>query len=226
MKMSGTGKRASPTRAQLIAENLKLKREIDHRVRNSLQVVASLVEVTARSAVEPAALAVLGILRARLSAMIAVYRTLDDAPHRASVNMNETLRDLAGQVSESGESGRAKPEAQIQADGVILALDDAMPVALMVIEVLLATALHADTDSSGPSATVTLTREDEDALLEIHLVNPAGDSLMPFLSDDARQMMEALARQLGGPLMVDNDDGATRTIKVRFPTRAVHRRNH
>lgn len=191
-------------------------------MRNSLQVVASLVDVTARSAVEPAALAVLEILRARLSAMIAVYRTLDDAPHRATVNMDETLRDLAAQVTGNDAPGRAKPEARINADGVILALDDAMPVALMVIEVLLATALHADADSMGPSATVTLTREGQDALLEIHLVNPEGDATMPLLSHDARQMMEALARQLEGPLIVDNDEGATRTITVRFPVRAVH----
>ena len=75
----------------------------------------------------------------------------------------------------------------------------------------------------GPSTTVTLTREGDDALLEIHLVNPVGDSLMPHLSSDARHMMEALARQLGGPLMVDNDEGTSRTIKVRFPVRDLHK---
>lgn len=223
MKTPESVRRASPTRAQLIAENLKLKREIDHRVRNSLQVVASLLEFTARGAVEPAALAVLDVLRARLSAMIAVYRTLDDSPHRATVNMHETLRDLVEQNAGSNASGHAKPDARIEAAGINLPLDDAMPVALMVIEVLLATALQADWGSPGPSATVTLTREGGDALLEIHLVNPAGDALMPLLASGARQMMEALARQLGGPLLVDNDDGVSRTIKVRFPVRDLHR---
>ena len=223
MKAPGTGRRTSPTRAQLIAENLKLKREIDHRVRNSLQVVASLVEFTARGAVEPAALAVLDVLRARLSAMIAVYRTLDDSPHRATVNMHETLRDLVDQNAGNTASGAPRPDARIDAEGIILPLDDAMPVAMIVIEVLLATALQADWDSQGPSATVTLTREGGDALLEIHLVNPVGDALMPLLSSTARQMMEALARQLGGPLVVDNDDGVSRIIKVRFPVRDQRR---
>ena len=222
MKTPATARRASPTRAQLIAENLKLKREIDHRVRNSLQVVASLVEFTSRAAAEPAALAVLDVLRARLSAMIAVYRTLDDSPHRATVNMDETLRDLVEQNAGNNASGNAKPDARIDAAGIKLPLDDAMPVALMVIEVLLATALQADWDSAGPSATVTLTREAGDALLQIHLVNPVGDALMPLLSSGARQMMEALARQLGGPLIVDNDDGISRTISVRFPVRELH----
>ena len=222
MTISRTVKRAAPTRAQLIAENRKLRREIDHRVRNSLQVVASLVEFTARGAAEPAALAVLDVLRARLSAMIAVYRTLDDSPHRATVNMDETLRDLVQQNAGSNASGNAKPDARIDAAGIKLPLDDAMPVASMVIEVLLATALQADWDSPGPSATVTLTREGGDALLEILLVNPVGDALMPLLSSGARQMMEALARQLGGPLIVDNDDGISRTIGVRFPVRELH----
>lgn len=212
-------KRSLPTRAQLLAENVQLKREIDHRVRNSLQMVASLVDVTARAAVEPAAVAVLEILRGRISAMIAVYRTLDDAPHRALVNMGETLRDLVDQVAENSAISALKNEAQIQADGVILPLDDAMPVAMMVIEVLLASALHADPHAIGPSSTVALTQEGDGALLRIHMVNPQGEALMPLLSNDARLMMEALARQLGGPLIVSNDEGLTRTIEVRFPVR-------
>ena len=217
--MTKPEKRSLPSRAQLLAENIQLKREIDHRVRNSLQVVASLVDVTARAAVEPAALAVLDVLRGRISAMIAVYRTLNDAPHRALVNMGDTLRDLIDQVAENSASGALKNEAQIQADGVILPLDDAMPVALLVIEVLLASALHAEPNSIGPSSTVALTREGGGALLRIHMVNPQGEVRMPLLSKDARLMMEALARQLGGPLIVSNDEGATRTIEVRFPVR-------
>lgn len=219
MKTPRSGTDSPLTRAQLLAENHKLRREIDHRVRNSLQVVASLVDVTARTAIEPAALVVLDTLRARIAAMIAVYRTLDDAPHRANVNMDETLRDLVDQVSESRPNGALINEARILAEGVILPLDDAMPVALMVIEVLLASALHVDIGSIGPSATVDLTRNGDEAILRIHLINAVGDALMPRLSEDARQIMEALARQLGGPLLIDNDEGVTRTIEVRFPVR-------
>ncbi len=217
MKAPGAGK--PPTRAQLLAENLTLRREIDHRVRNSQQVVASLVDVTARRATEPAAQVVLNILRARISAMIAVYKTLDDVPHRALVRMDDTLRDLADQVADNSGAGASRNEARIEADGISLPLDDAMPVALMVIEVLLATALHAAPNSAGPTSTVSLTREGGEALLRIDLLNPKGDALMPKLSVDARAMMEALARQLGGPLSIDNDEGVTRTITVRFPVR-------
>jgi two-component sensor histidine kinase len=223
VKTSGSEPSPRLTRAQLIAENLKLRREIDHRVRNSLQIVASLVDVTARSATEPSALAVLDILRARISALIAVYQRLDDVPHRASVNMGDTLRDLMNQVAESRPGGAAKNEAQIEAENIILPLDDAMPVALMVIEVLLATALQADADSAGPTATVALTREGADARLRIHLVNATGDTLMPLLTHHAQEMIQALARQLGGPLTVDNDEGVSRTIEVRFPVRDLNR---
>lgn len=223
MKTSGSEPSSQLTRAQLMAENTKLRREIDHRVRNSLQVVASLVDVTARSATEPSALAVLDILRARISAMIAVYRTLDDVPHRATVNMGDTLRDLVDQVADSRPTGTPRNEAQIEAENIILPLDDAMPVALMVIEVLLAAALQADADSTGPTAIVALTREGADARLRIHLVNATGDALMPLLTHHAQEMIEALARQLGGPLIVDNDEGVSRTIEVRFPVRNLAR---
>lgn len=219
MKPPVSGKESQLTRAQLFAENHKLRREIDHRVRNTLQMVGSLVDVTSRTSVEPSALAVLDILRARISAMIAVYRTLDDAPHRANVNMDETLRDLVDQIAGNRSNGAPMNDARIQAKGVSLPLDDAMPVAQMVIEVLLSSVLHLDIGSMGPYVTVDLTRNGDEALLRIYLVNAADDSVMPKLSANALQMMEVLARQLGGPLLIDNDDGITRTIEVRFPVR-------
>ena len=225
MKAPQGGKSPGPTRAELLAENLKLSREIDHRVRNSLQVVASLIDMTARATEHPAALAVLEVLRVRLSAMIAVYRTLDDVPHRAIVNMDETLRHLVDEVSDTSLGGAMKNEARIQAEGVLLALDDAMPVALMVIEVLLASALSVNSGAVGPTATVELVREGDEALLRIHLINAAGEALMPRLSREALSIIEALARQLGGPLMVDNDDGVRRTIEVRFPVRGLSPRS-
>lgn len=206
----------APTHAELLAENTKLRREIDHRVRNSLQVVASLIDVTARASVEPAALAALDILRARVSGMIAVYRTVNEAPHRAIVKMDETLRDLALHAVDSGVIGTPS-NVQVLADGVVLLLDDAMPVALLVIEVLLSSG--AGEPDAGPAVTVTLTREGANATLRIDLTRPDVHGQLPAVAEPARHMMEALARQLGGPLKIDDDDGDTRTVEVRFPVR-------
>lgn len=203
------------TYEQLLAENIKLRREIDHRVRNSLQVVASLIDVTARASAETAALDVLDILRARVSAMIAVYRTVDEAPHRAIVKMDETLRDLALQAADNGAA--APRNVRVLADGIVLPLDDAMPVAQMVVEVLLSSGVSAS--ESGTAVTVALTREAADATLRIDLSNPDDHRQLPAVADSARHMMEALARQLGGPLRIEDVAGDTRTVEVRFPVR-------
>lgn len=207
----------SATRKDLLAENAHLRREIDHRVRNSLQVVASLIEVTSRSSTEPAARAVLSILRARVSAMIAVYRTLDDVPHRAIVDMGETLQDLALQVVETVADRPIRPAVKVDAAGVVLPLDDAMPVALMVIEVLLAAAIDVEMDS--PTAVVALTRSLDKATLRVEL-SPRTHSAGGFkLGEPTLHMIQALARQLGGPLTLEHGVDGKLILNVAFPVR-------
>ncbi|OYU71122.1 MAG: hypothetical protein CFE28_14650 [Alphaproteobacteria bacterium PA2] len=207
------------SREDLLAENAHLRREIDHRVRNSLQVVASLIDVTSRSSTEPAARSVLAMLRARVSGMIAVYRTLDDVPHRAMVDMGETLQDLALQVVETISDRPVRPAVKVSAEGVVLPLDDAMPVALMVIEVLLAAAI--DTGMNSPTALVALTRDLDQATLRVDL---AGRSEAPgqlVMGEPALHMIQALARQLGGPLRIEQGIGQTLALEVTFPVRAL-----
>ena len=207
----------SATRKDLLAENAQLRREIDHRVRNSLQVVASLIEVTSRSNTEPAARAVLSMLRARVSAMIAVYRTLDDVPHRAIVDMGETLQDLALQVVETVADRPIRPDVKVDAAGVVLPLDDAMPVALMVIEVLLAAAIDVEMDS--PTAVVALTRNLDKATLRVELAPRISGSGGFKLGEPTLHMIQALARQLGGPLTLEHGMDGKMILAVAFPVR-------
>lgn len=202
---------------ELEAENVLLRREIEHRVRNSLQVVASLVELSARSTAEPAAIAVLTELRTRMAAIGAVYRTLDDIPHRATVDMGETLHDLASQIL-SGQNSTVAP-IKVEAAGVVLPLDDAMPVALMITEVLLAERLGDIPEAEHHATTIRLAREGNEATLIIHLTNRAKLETMPLLPAKTQILMQALARQLNGALVIDNDDGVERTVSMRFPIR-------
>ena len=211
----------SATRKELLAENAQLRREIDHRVRNSLQVVASLVEVTSRSSTEPAAIAVLHMLKARIAAMVAVYRTLDDVPHRATVDMGETLQDLALQVVETISDRQLRPAVKVDAKGVVLPLDDAMPLALMVIEVLLATAI--DSEIGSPTAVISLTRDAIQATLRVEMAARACRPGGVLLGEPTLHMVQALARQLGGPLRIEQNRDQDITLEVTFPVREIDR---
>ena len=113
--------------------------------------------------------------------------------------------------------GIAPKNVRVLADGVVLPLDDAMPVALMVVEVLLSSGIGSP--EAGPVVTVALTRQDADATLRIDLTKPDDQGRLPAVADSTRHMMEALARQLGGPLMIEEAAADKRTVEVRFPVR-------
>lgn len=216
-----SGSITQPTRAQLLSENGRLHREIEHRVRNTLQVVASLIDVTARSAGDRSALSVLESLRARVTAMIMVYQTLDDTPHRATINMDQTLRELVREVTEARLYTGPRRAVDIRSDGVNLPLDDAMPLALMVVEVLLAA--HGDIDPGIDPApiVVALSRDAHEGNLRIALEGAQSLSGPAAWPEATKAMMEALARQLGGPLKIDAHEGVPKAVEIRFPVRSL-----
>lgn len=209
------------TKAQLLVENGRLHREIEHRVRNTLQVVASLIDVTARSAGDRSALSVLEALRARVTAMIMVYQTLDDTPHRAAIDMDEALRGLALEVIDAGVLPGPRRIIDVHSQGVNLALDDAIPLTLMVVEVLLATASDVDIEGDASPVSIVLSRDVNEGSLRIELdAKQPGPGRVAW-PQATQLMMAALARQLGGPLQIDVLQDVTQAVEIRFPVRTL-----
>ena len=212
---------ASLSHAELLVENSRLQREIEHRVRNTLQVVSSLIDVTSRSVGVRSALTVLEVLRVRVTAMIMVYQTLDDAPHRATVNMEETFRSLVLHVAESRVFGTPLQIVSVHAKDVSLPLDDAIPLALLVVEVLLATVADLDVVDASPAVSIGLTRDEDRVNVRRDIAGGrtgAGDQIW---GESIRVMIEALARQLGGPLDIHTEKDAISAVGIRFPLRDI-----
>lgn len=213
---------ASLSHAELLVENNRLQREIEHRVRNTLQVVSSLIDVTSRSVGVRSALTVLEVLRVRVTAMIMVYQTLDDAPHRATVNMDDTLKSLILHVAESRVFGAPLQIVDVHAKDVSLPLDDAIPLALLVVEVLLATVADIEATAASPAVSIGLTRDGGDVTLRIEIVGGREGSGDKVWNESIRVMIEALARQLGGPLDIHSEKNAITAVGIRFPFRNIH----
>ena len=110
-----------------------LMRELQHRVKNNLQLVTALVRLEARSAAEGESVA-LARLASRIDALTVLYRTLSAENATADIDLGQYLSDIATAVMHAN----AMPgvEIDLQAGYCPLSINVAMPAGLLVNEML------------------------------------------------------------------------------------------
>jgi two-component sensor histidine kinase len=110
-----------------------LMRELQHRVKNNLQLVTALVRLEARSAVEGESVA-LGRLASRIDALAVLYRTLSAENATADIDLGQYLSDIATAVMQA--SAMPGVEIDLQAGYCPLSINVVMPAGLLVNEML------------------------------------------------------------------------------------------
>lgn len=130
-------RKVSDTLAQA---NKLMFHELQHRVSNNLQVVASILKMQQRGLTDEAARAALDAASARLRIISGIQRRLHN-PKRQSADIAALLRELLPEVVESSGAGGAGLE--VHGGGVVLPADQATPVGLIVVELVSNALEHA-----------------------------------------------------------------------------------
>jgi two-component sensor histidine kinase len=94
---------------QALANAETLRKEIDHRVKNSLQSISALTRIQARKAEEPAVREALKQVQARVEMVAALHEQL----YRSSATHDVDLADFAGKVG-AILNGTSPPEIEVQ----------------------------------------------------------------------------------------------------------------
>ncbi|RVT91225.1 sensor histidine kinase [Sphingomonas crocodyli] len=186
---------------------VKLTREVHHRVKNNLQVISSLINLHARGASDPAAHDAYAAIQRRVDALAVVHRN-----HFAELEENRgvAMRALAGELASN-----LRASAPPAASGMPIALnmisanvgqDVAAPVAFLITEVV---ELMMFCNPKG-SILISLEATDtpERALLRIEtlaLPEDAVESSPAF--ERFERVITGLARQLRSPLEQDTRAG-------------------
>ena len=123
-----------------------LMRELQHRVKNNLQLITALIRLEARSAKEGETVA-LARLASRIDALTVLYRTLstEDAP--AEIDLGQYLSDIANSVMQVSAADNIKID--IETGFCPLSINVAMPAGLLVNEMLTNALKYAFVGRSG-----------------------------------------------------------------------------
>ncbi|WP_072562913.1 sensor histidine kinase [Granulibacter bethesdensis] len=206
-----------------------LMMEIHHRVKNNLQIIASLLNLQSSRIRLPQAKAEFQSARDRVRALATLHRHLYTQGELQAINMRSFLNELCEQLFQAfGEVPGERIILHIEAPEVRMTSDQAVPLALIVTEVVSNAVKYAFPDQRKGSVLVRLTVENDDVCLVIQDdgvgLNTAPIKVEADMRDGlGRQLIKGFSRQLGAALDVSGEDGTRYELRVRLRN---HGRRH
>jgi two-component sensor histidine kinase len=201
--------------AALAAEREVLLREVNHRVGNSLQIIASLLHLQANSATQEDVKAALSNAMGRVAAVAQVHRRLYTSHDLKSVLLNQYLDALLDDLRRSAE-GNKMSRLTLRAEPIEIDPDRAVAIGIIVNELVMNAVKYAYTDSAGPIH-VTLKAEGDDILLAIAddgvgFDDKAGAKSDPRSTGMGQRIVSAMANKLEASVTRDPNHAGTRIV--------------
>ena len=200
--------------AALAAERELLLREVNHRVGNSLQIIASLLHLQANSSTQEDVKAALTNAMGRVAAVAQVHRRLYTSHDLKSVMLNQYLDALLEDLRRSAE-GNKMSRLTLQAAAVEIDPDRAVAIGIIVNELVMNAVKYAYPDGAGPIH-VELTADNDGLLLSIadEGVGFNGKS-DPRSTGMGQRIVSAMAAKLCASVERDEAHAGTRIV-LRF----------
>lgn len=224
-----------------LAERDMLLREVNHRVKNSLQLVLSMLSLQGAGLRDAKARELFAKAISRVTAIASVHEQLYQGRDPLTVDMHTYLTGLCGELARAGIDEASDARLSTEVDNLHLPTEQGVSIALIVNELVMNALKHAR-PAQGPSRIVVrlahhgadrarLTVRDNGAGPHAADANaerpePGGDraSARAVAADRpaglGSQLVRMLARQLHGELSFDHTQEGYAT-HVTFPLQAV-----
>lgn len=190
--------------SEAVVEKETLLKEIHHRVKNNLQIIASLLSIQLDSIDDPVARQPLEDARGRINALSMVHHSLYEAEELRAVNLRPFLTNLVQHLAEAFGAEAEHVAIETTSVDVELPPDAAVPLALWTVEAVTNAMKHAFSGRAQGRIWVTADWADDtpDRTRLALTVDDDGLGPSPALTGKrpgiGQSLMSAFARQLGG----------------------------
>lgn len=198
-------KRAEAAEA-LAEQRIHLMREMNHRVKNNLALVNSLINLQSRGAAGLDA----EELKARIGAISHVHDLMHQAADAVHVDFGRMLADLAASPAIVPRESGINLRTELQ-PGILLGPDRSTPLSVVAAELITNAVKHAFPERPGGTIRIRLYREGAGVVLEV------ADDGIGFPAKPARHsgnaIIEALVEQVGGVLTRQSGPGLSTVLR-------------
>lgn len=186
----------------------KLTREVHHRVKNNLQIIASLINLHARSAHDAEAVEAYATIQRRVDALSVVHRNhYAELEEHRGVGVRSLISELSASLRSTAPAEARRFGIQIDSDNLHISQDVAVPVAFLLTELVELAMLSDPRTAMRISVQLEQGRTDRAVL---HILSPAlrgSPDMTARLEERYGRVLTGLSRQLRAPLDHDPDTG-------------------
>jgi two-component sensor histidine kinase len=200
-----------------MTEKDALFREVHHRVKNNMQLITSLLSLQANKVQDERLEEEFKYTQYRIRSMAMVHEMLYGTGKLASVNYEQYLQELIGTLVVSMKGYINNIETHLDASGIQLNVDTAIPLGLLINELLTNSLMHAFPGDSGGQISVAIKK------LPDHYELKLSDNGIGFPVDFDFQnntslglgLVDTLTLQLDGTLHRETNNGTTYLITFK-----------
>jgi two-component sensor histidine kinase len=196
---------------------LALASEVSHRVKNNLQIVATLIGYEARRTAAPCVEGYRA-MQARITAIAELYDLISQSSRGPTVHMDAYLGEIAKTASASLLENASAIRIEVESEALDIDPDRAVPFGLLVNELVTNAIKHAFPDGKGR---IVLGAKRLGDLIELTVadngvgIRAKGGAKTP--EKHGTDYMAMFLRQLGGTIAVSGSKGAGTIVGVQFP---------
>lgn len=186
-----------------------MMKELHHRVKNNLQIVSSLLSLQTYRLKDEESIAAIRESQQRVQAMSFIHQRLYKTDQLTSVNIREYITDLTESLLASYGYDRDGFDLQIVVENEIMDVDKALPIGLIVNEIVTNAFKYAYHDVKYPSLHITCTEDGNDINLIIK-DNGAGLDEAKWKQSGGsfgKQLVTTLCRQLRAKQTLEVNNG-------------------
>jgi PAS domain S-box-containing protein len=194
-----------------------LLHEVDHRVKNNLQMISSLILMQSRTISDEAVKNSLTTMLERIEALSTVHRRLYQSKDVSRFDVSDFARDLVSDLLAA--SGRPLISSKLDLEPIVVPADKATPVALIVNELVTNALKHAFGDETTQGCIgVKMSQPDGHLIIEVS-DDGVGMDGNPADGSFGMRLIRQLGRQLHADIEWRNANPGTRVL-VRMPNEA------
>lgn len=199
-----------------------LVREIHHRVKNNLQIISSLINLQSRYITDELSLEVLRESENRIKSISMVHEGLYRSEDLSNINFKKYINNLLTQLIISYGVDQSRIWFEVDVVDVSLPIDTAIPVGLIITEIITNSIKYAFPDGEG-NIYLKFSRENGHFTLNIG-DNGIGISHNKLNTNKSlgMQLIHSLGDQLDAELKIDMEKGTGYTFKfteIRYKER-------
>ena len=214
-------KRAEDVVNASLGEKEVLIKDINHRVKNNLQIISSLLSLQSQDIQDEKALRALNVSQDRINAMARVHEKLSQSEDLASLDFGEYIKSLADDLRSSYGLRSKNVKLKIDVNDTLMGVDTAIPCGLIINELVSNSLKHAFPGNRSGEIVVSFLEADGQYTMVIKdngVGFPDGVDIS-HPSSLGLTIVDALVRQLGGTIEIIPSGGSE--ISITFPAKTT-----